>query len=171
MFTVVMNNYGYGWDLSPMVHHQQIGHGGSIFGFSAYIARFPKEKTLVIVLSNVEETDSKAIAASLADTIFGEQVAIPTEIKPIFLEPTFLKYYTGIYKVKSLVINVTAKDGHLEIAPTGQPRAEAVPFSKNQFFVESVSAVLTFTLGKKTNTMELKIDQGGSVISGKRINK
>ncbi len=171
MFMVVMNNYGYGWDLSPMVHHQQIGHGGNIFGFSAYIARFPKEKVLVIVLSNVEETDSKAIAASLAGTIFGEQVAIPTEIKPIFLAPTLLKYYTGIYKVKSLVITVTAKDGHLEITPIGQPGTEAVPFSKNQFFIESLSAVLTFTLDKETNTMELKIDQGGSVISGKRINK
>ena len=171
MFTVVMNNYGYGWYLDPMAHHQQIGHGGNIFGFSSYIARFPKEKALVIVLSNVEDTDSKAIAASLAGTIFGEQVTLPTEIKPIFLAPTLLKNYTGIYKVKSLVINVTAKDGHLEIAPTGQPTIEAVPFSKNQFFIESLSAILTFTLGKETNTMELNIDQGGSVTSGKRINK
>lgn len=171
MFTVVMNDYGYGWYLSPMVHHQQIGHGGGIYGFSTYIARFPKEKALVVVLSNVEETDSKAIAASLAGTIFGEQVAIPTEIKPIVLAPTLLKQYTGIYKIKSLVINVTEKNGHIEIAPTGQPRAEAVPFSTNQFFIERLSAVLTFTLEKETNTMELKIDQGGSVISGKRINK
>lgn len=171
MFTVVMNNYGYGWDLSPMVHHQQIGHGGGIFGFNTYIARFPKEKALVIVLSNVEETDSKAMAATLAGTIFGEQVALPTETKPIFLAPALLKNYTGIYKVKSLVINVTAQDGHLVIAPTGQPKAEAVPFSKTQFFMESFNTVLTFTPGKETNTMELKIDQGGSVMTGKRINK
>ena len=171
MFTVVMNNYGYGWDLSPMAQHQQIGHGGGIFGFSAYIARFPKDKALVIVLSNVEETDSKAIAASLAGTIFGEQVSMPTEIKPIFLAPTLLKQYTGIYKFKSFVINVTAKDGHLVIAPSGQPKEEAVPFSKNQFFIESLSAVQTFTLDKDTNTMELKNEQGGSVYIGKRINK
>jgi len=52
MFTPVKNNYGYGVALSPMANHRQIGHGGGINGFTSYIARFPDNDAVVIVLSN-----------------------------------------------------------------------------------------------------------------------
>lgn len=70
MFTVVMNNYGYGVDLRKIAHHIQIGHNGRINGFSTYIARFPKDHAVIILLSNVEAVDTKLMVASLAKKLF-----------------------------------------------------------------------------------------------------
>ena len=73
MFTAVRDQYGYGWMLGPMANHKQIGHGGGIPGFSSYIARFPDDDAVVIVLSNDIQGNAAAVAAALAGTLFGEK--------------------------------------------------------------------------------------------------
>jgi CubicO group peptidase (beta-lactamase class C family) len=85
MFTPVMENYGYGWMLGPMANHKQIGHGGGIFGFTTYIARFPNDDAVVIVLSNNMASDTRALTAALAGTLFNEKVVLPGERKSISL--------------------------------------------------------------------------------------
>jgi CubicO group peptidase (beta-lactamase class C family) len=82
MFTAVKNNYGYGWMLAPMVHHKQIGHGGGIFGFVTYIARFPDDDAFVVVLANVVNTNPQGMARDLAGTLFGEKVELPGGAAP-----------------------------------------------------------------------------------------
>lgn len=77
MFTAYKNNYGYGLAVAPMVKHQQIGHGGGIFGFVTYIARFPDDDAGVIVLSNFAGSNAGNIARDLASTLFGEKVELP----------------------------------------------------------------------------------------------
>jgi CubicO group peptidase (beta-lactamase class C family) len=47
--------YGFGWFLSPLEGHENIGHSGSTSGFSASIQRFPKDGLAVIVLTNSNE--------------------------------------------------------------------------------------------------------------------
>jgi len=48
-------DYGFGWFLSPLQGHENIGHSGSTSGFSASIQRFPKDGLAVIVLTNSNE--------------------------------------------------------------------------------------------------------------------
>lgn len=169
MFTPVMNNYGYGVDLTPMANHTQIGHGGSIEGFNTYIARFPKDDTVVIVLSNVE-IDSRSIAISLADTVFGEQAYIPTAMKTISIDPVLYKRYVGTYKVKDFLINVANQNGRLMIGPQDQPKLEALPISSTEFYTEQLDATFTFIPEKKGKTMKIKVQQGANpIMEGTRI--
>ncbi len=171
MFTPVMNNYGYGVDLTPIANHTQTGHGGSIEGFNTYIARFPKDDTVVIVLSNVE-MDSRSITISLADTVFGEQAYIPTVIKTISIDPILYKRYVGAYKTKDFLIEVVDQNGHLMIGPQDQPKLEALPLSTTQFYTEQLDITFTFIPGKDEKTMKIKVQQGANpVMEGKRIHK
>ncbi len=169
MFTPVRNQYGYGWMLGPMANHKQIGHGGGIPGFTSYIARFPDDDAAVIVLSNNIQGNAPAVAAALAGTLFGEKVEVPQEMKAITLPPAILDSYAGKYQVGPMVITFTNEDGHFMVAPQGQPKMEAKPSSENQFFVERVGAVFTFTVGPDGKAEEVKLQQGPATLTGKRI--
>lgn len=78
MFTPVLNNYGYGWVLRDIHGRSQIGHSGGISGYSAFLMRFPNERTTIIVLSNSDRTSATKVATNLAAITFGETYALPT---------------------------------------------------------------------------------------------
>jgi CubicO group peptidase (beta-lactamase class C family) len=71
MWTPVKNDYGYGWGIKPVHNHKQISHGGGINGFSTFIARYPDDDAVVIVLSNNERANAGALANALADALLG----------------------------------------------------------------------------------------------------
>lgn len=70
MWTPVMNDYGYGWGIKQVRNHKQIAHGGGINGFSTFIARYPSDDAVVIVLSNNERSNAGAIASALEQILF-----------------------------------------------------------------------------------------------------
>lgn len=77
MWTPVRNNYGYGWNIRQAHNHKQIGHGGGINGFSTFIARYPDDDAVVIVLSNNQAARSGDIANGLSGILFGDKVDLP----------------------------------------------------------------------------------------------
>src|SRR5258708_2800458 len=97
-WTTVKNNYGYGWGISQSHNHKQIGHGGGINGFSTFIARYPDDDAVVIVLSNNEGANAGAIANGLSGILFGEKVDLPWERKTISLDSKVLDRYAGTYQ-------------------------------------------------------------------------
>ena len=66
LFTPDKSGYNYGWFIRGEGTHQRIYHEGSNPGFSAFIARYPADKTLIVVLSNVETAPVGKIADDLA---------------------------------------------------------------------------------------------------------
>lgn len=58
MYTPFLEKYAYGWAVADASFKQndqpvpEIAHGGGINGFSTIIARFPKEKNLIVLLDN-----------------------------------------------------------------------------------------------------------------------
>ncbi len=168
MFTPVSHEYGYGWMLGKMAGHKQIGHGGGIPGFSTYIARFPDDDATVIVLCNNVQSPATEIAAALAETYFGEPVTLPGEAKFVLVTPRLLDQYAGTYQVGPLAVVFTNEAGHLMVQPKGQPKFEAKPTSEREFLVEQVGALFTFAAPVNGRAMELKLDQGGQSLSGKR---
>lgn len=171
MFTPVKNDYGYGWMLAPMYKHKQIGHGGGINGFSSYIARFPEDDGVVIVLSNNAAGNAAGVARALAATLFGESVQLPGEQKAISLDSKILDRYAGSYQAGPMLVTVTEEGGHLMIQPKGQPKLEAFPSSETQFFLKVVDAVFTFVPGDDGRAKELHLEQGGGTLVGKRVNE
>ncbi len=59
-------NYGFGWFLSTLDGHKNIGHGGITSGFSAANELFPDDHLVVIILSN---TDEGSFAVELAKKV------------------------------------------------------------------------------------------------------
>jgi CubicO group peptidase (beta-lactamase class C family) len=169
MFTPVKQDYGYGWMLNRMANHKQIGHGGGIPGFTSFIARFPDDDAAVIVLSNNIAGNAQAVAAALAGTLFDEKVALPGERKAISVSSDILDRYAGTYQVGPLVITFTNEGGHLMVAPKGQPKLEAKPSSDTEFFIEQIDALFTFTPSPGGKSPEVKLEQGGMSLTGKRI--
>jgi D-alanyl-D-alanine carboxypeptidase len=170
MFTPVIHDYGYGWMLGRMANHKQIGHGGGIPGFSTYIARFPEDDATVIVLSNNAAGDPGGVAAALAGTLFGEKVNLPGEMKAVPISSAVIDRYVGTYQVGPLLMTFTNENGHLMVAPKGQPKIEALASSETQFFVDRVGAVFTFIPGADGKASEVKLEQSGATLSGKRTN-
>src|ERR1041384_2689393 len=61
MYTPFLEKYAYGWSVADATFKQndqpvpEIAHGGGINGFSTIIARFPKEKNLIVLLDNTAQ--------------------------------------------------------------------------------------------------------------------
>ncbi len=71
------NNYAYGWEVRNWFGRRQIGHAGSGFGFSSFIARFIDDRFTVIVLSNSDEASAGGVARALSAIYFGGEYALP----------------------------------------------------------------------------------------------
>ena len=48
---------GLGWGIKETIFGLEYGHGGDIDGFSSWISRFPKQKAMIVILSNLDGFD------------------------------------------------------------------------------------------------------------------
>jgi len=71
--------YGFGWTLDSLDGHWRVSHGGSLPGFRAEMARFPKDSLTVIVLTNADGARPDEIAERVA-RIYLSTMARPSEI-------------------------------------------------------------------------------------------
>jgi CubicO group peptidase (beta-lactamase class C family) len=62
--------YGYGWTVGLENGRQIITHGGGINGFVTNIARYPQDKTVIIILSNQQYASLGVIHSALAQKVF-----------------------------------------------------------------------------------------------------
>jgi len=58
--------YGFGWELSKVGGHKLVNHGGSLPGFRAQFARFVEDKLTIVVLTNGDNANPRAIALGVA---------------------------------------------------------------------------------------------------------
>ncbi len=167
MWTPVKNNYAYGWGVRVEANHKQISHGGGINGFSTFIARYPDDDAVVIVLSNNERGNTGAITNGLAGILFGEKVDLPWELKPITLDSKMLDRYAGTFQTDALTVTVTNENGHLMFQPKDQGKREALPLSETEFFLKDADVKLAFVLGADGKATELRV-QG---VVAKRVDR
>jgi D-alanyl-D-alanine carboxypeptidase len=64
--------YGFGWLVDELDGHPHIHHGGSLPGFRAEMARFPKDSLTIIVLTNADGAAPAQITAGLARIYLGQ---------------------------------------------------------------------------------------------------
>jgi CubicO group peptidase (beta-lactamase class C family) len=65
--------YGFGWAVDSVDGHRQVGHGGSLPGFRAAMARFPDDSLTVIVLTNGDGARPDQMAEGVAKIYFGRK--------------------------------------------------------------------------------------------------
>lgn len=170
MFTPFKNNYAYGWTVTTQFNRKVIGHGGGINGFATFIARYPDDKTFVVVLSNLEGAPSGRIARDLAAIVFGESYELPKERVAITLDPKVYEAYIGQYELApGLIVTVTKEDHRLMIQLTGQPKVEVFPESETKFFLRVVDAQITFVKDDRGRVTHLVLHQGGQDHQAKKV--
>lgn len=62
--------YGYGWFIEEYKGHKLIQHGGANIGFRSVFAHFVNDQLSIIILTNTDEANPRAIANALADYYF-----------------------------------------------------------------------------------------------------
>ena len=62
--------YGFGWAIDEYKGHKLIIHGGANIGFRSVFARFVNDGLSIIILTNTDEANPRAIANALADYYF-----------------------------------------------------------------------------------------------------
>ncbi len=170
IFTPFKNEYGYGWGIGKRLDRQVIVHGGGIFGFSTFIARFPADRVTVIVLSNVQSTPSEKIANDLSAIVFGATYKIPQERKAIAVASQTLDKYAGQYQIApNFIITVTNENGKLMGQATGQPKAELFAESETDFFLKVVDAQIKFVKDAQGRVTGLVLSQGGRDVPAQKI--
>ena len=62
--------YGFGWVIDEYKGHKLIVHGGANIGFRSVFARFVNDGLSIIILTNTDEANPRAIANAIADYYF-----------------------------------------------------------------------------------------------------
>lgn len=94
MYKPFLDNYAYGWSVSNASFKvndqpvQIIRHGGGINGFSTMIARFPKEKHLIVVLDNTAQNTGR-LSETLTKILYNQPYELPKMSIIPLLEKTF----------------------------------------------------------------------------------
>ncbi len=171
MYTpVASKNYGYGWALTTFGRHKVVAHGGAIEGFSSFLARIPEERTLVVVLSNVEQTRPNRMAQELTDLAYGHAVEPPRRRAPVSLRNEVFDRYAGKYELApNFFLTISREGGRFLLQATGQPPAELYPEAETKFFLRVADAQVTFITDPSGVTHSLLLHQNGRDLKGKKV--
>ncbi len=77
MYKPFLQNYAYGWVVRDASFKQNekpvpiIAHGGGINGFATFIARFPNEKSLIVILDNTGQ-NAQRLSDVIAKILYGQ---------------------------------------------------------------------------------------------------
>ena len=82
MYTPFLQKYAYGWGVADASFKQndqpvpEISHGGGINGFATIIARFPREKNLIVILDNTGQ-DPQPLSEKIARILYTQPYELP----------------------------------------------------------------------------------------------
>ncbi len=170
MFTPNKNGYGYGWGINTRFEKQQISHGGSIFGFSTQISRFPTERLTFVVLSNVQGSPSGRIANDLSAIVFGQKYEIPMERKEIVVSLEILRKYVGSYQLlPNVVFHILLENGKLFGQVADQQKVSLSAETETKFFSRDVAVTITFNSDAQGKVTGMTFIQGGATLPAPKI--
>jgi CubicO group peptidase (beta-lactamase class C family) len=64
--------YGYGWEVGEEYGQPIVSHMGGIEGFSAGIMRLLDDHTLIVVLSNDQQTNPRAFSRAILQALYAD---------------------------------------------------------------------------------------------------
>jgi CubicO group peptidase (beta-lactamase class C family) len=169
-YTPFKSGYGYGWMTGTLFGRKLVEHGGSIPGFSTFIARMPGDDVVVILLSNASMPALDKISHEILAIIYGGPYDVPKEKQEVFLDESLLKEYVGDYEfAPGVAMKVTLAGKRLKVQLPGQPAFDFFAESDNVFFLKAVDASGTFERGAEGKVERLLWNQMGRIQNAKKI--
>jgi len=150
--------YGMGFMTNRYRGLREVGHGGDINGFNAYVARYPEHGFAVIVLSNTGMRppglvpEGAFIAHHVAEIYLGSIMAKPEKLVAVPVAPAVLDSYVGRYEVDAAApitdamgrFMVMTRDGDHLIAEGKMGKLPFLPTSETNFRALGSPAEITF---------------------------
>lgn len=163
MFTPALENYGYGWMIAERNGRRLISHDGGIDGFTSHFARYPDEKTTIVVLCNNESVQASAVGSGCASILFGEPYDLPVIKTPASIDPSTLDDFVGAFRASETHFRVIRRDGDaLYSQRTGGQSLRIYPEAKDKFYYENDnSTTVTFVRGEGGAVVAQIMRQGG----------
>lgn len=134
MTTPFKNGYAYGLNVGKRLGLARVAHGGGIEGFRTVMERWPEAGATVIVLSNLESSETSVVAAALARGAMPDKLVLPAVAR---VEPSVLQSYAGRYEVEAMPgfqLDLIVEGDKLFMKPSNQPRHQLAPVSPTEFF-------------------------------------
>jgi CubicO group peptidase (beta-lactamase class C family) len=175
MFTPVVGLYGYGWFINKQFNRTAISHPGGVPGSSAMITRYPDEKLLIVMLSNLQ--DSRIIRASndLGAIVLGEKYELPKVRTAVSISAKVLEPYAGDYEdrpgrvTRILVANGTLK---LQLGANAIGQFDPIPMlaeSETEFFDPLNDTQVVFVKDANGQVTEMVLRSNGREFHAKKI--
>ncbi len=141
---------------------QVVDHGGSIAGFSAYLAHYPDEGLTVVVLSNLATRITAELSRRLAAAALGDGDVTAAPVTPFDVPATILARCVGSYEVRpGIRNNIRLVDGHRTTQLTGQRPHRLVAVSETHSILVAVKAAVEFERGPDGRVTHLVMRQHG----------
>jgi CubicO group peptidase (beta-lactamase class C family) len=140
MMTPFKDGYGYGVGIAEQYGLKAVVHGGGIEGFSTYLSRFTDENGTVIVLGNIDASNTGMIAKRLGGMLFADKVKMPSVIS---VSPQVLQQYVGRYQMadSTPTEDISVEGDHLKLKISGNDEFVLVAVAKDEFVMEDDFAV------------------------------
>ena len=138
--------YGYGWFIgeAPPKHYY---HGGGTWGYSSYLAFYPKEQISIVILSNTSTLPVKEMGRFIEKIVFEHPIKMPLLQKET--SQTFdPKLYAGTFVSDSgkMILKVTTQNSKLYAQLANKPAFKIYFKGKHQFFGRKVAVTFSFEL-------------------------
>lgn len=167
--------YGFGFMTNKYRDLLEVGHGGDINGFNAYVARYPEHNFAVIVLSNTgmrppgPVPEGGTIAHRIAEIYLGKFMSKPETLAVVHVADATLDSYVGKYEIEAPEPIIQAMGGYLTVTREGDHLAEEgklgkaplTATSETTFKVAGAPGELTFIRDSQGKVSQMIISLAG----------
>lgn len=168
VFTAVPpSRYGYGWSIGQLQGVAEYSHGGSIYGYTSFVARLPEQGLYVAVLANASgDAPVEALARRVGAIALGKPLP---DYRRVSLAKSVLEEYAGSYRADDGVMRTVKRDGdHLLIERKGGRKVELYPYSDSAFVTDTL-AQAEFVRDPQGRVVELVLTSNGNAARNARI--
>ena len=162
----------YGWHVFHKDGNSVIAHNGGTGGYRTCMGYDPKNRTGVVVLSNILTSGgTDDISRHLLDASYPlSKVDPPQEHKEITADVKRFDGYVGRYELAPGAVLVISREGdRLFVLIPGQPNFGLYAESERKFFLKTIDAQVTFDTDDQGHATQLTLRQGGRNQLAKRI--
>ncbi len=146
-----LTQFGYAWRLGKYFDHKYVRHPGGYPGYSSEFIYYPKEKVLIILLSNYGNygIDCWPIAMGLSSLALDEPYDLWVPVKDLPLTKEQLENWVGMYTYKGKKADLSLQNDHeLMLTIQGLPPFRLYAQSENVFLVKTFNTKLIFDENK-----------------------
>jgi len=165
------DSVGYGWFISPQGKHKRFHMSGGSPGFSSFIAVYPDEELIIIMLSNINIHVPYFTVPSFASIIFNEPYKKLNLITPPDVDKKLVEKFLGSFQFgedfyrRNGTVKITSKGTRLfsdgaPLIPIDEGTGKIRKFINRRYW-----STLEFVNGDDGKVIELKFDS----FSGKKI--